>query len=42
MPDKIYQKIQKIPILLKALNRYNVNIIIFEVSSESIKQWLKN
>jgi ferric iron reductase protein FhuF len=42
MPDKIHQKIQKIPLLQKALNRYNVKTIIFDPISETIKQWLKN
>lgn len=42
MPDKIHQKIQKIPILVKALNRYNVKIIIFEPTSETIKEWKIN
>ena len=40
IPDKIYQKIEKIPILLKALYRYNVKIIIFDPNLEEIKQWL--
>ena len=42
MPDKIHQRIQKIPILQKALNRYNVRVILFEPSSEIIKQWILN
>ena len=41
IPDKVYQKIQKIPILLKALNRYDVKVIIFDPNLEEIKQWLQ-
>lgn len=41
IPDKVYQKIQKIPILLKALNRYEVKVIIFDPNLEEIKQWLQ-
>jgi ferric iron reductase protein FhuF len=42
MPDKIHKKIQKIPILQKALNRYNVRVMLFEPSAEIIKQWIIN
>lgn len=41
IPDKVYQKIQKIPILLKALNKYDVKVIIFDPNLEEIKQWLQ-
>lgn len=42
IPEKIYQRIQKIPILLKALDKFDVKIILFDPSSETIIQWLKN
>jgi hypothetical protein len=41
IPDKIYQKIEKIPILLKALERYEVKVIIFDAKTEEIKLWLR-
>lgn len=41
IPEKIYQKIMKIPILLKALQRYEVKVIIFDSESEEIKLWLR-
>jgi len=41
IPEKIYQKIQKIPILLKALKRYTVKVLIFDSTSEEIKAWLQ-
>ncbi|MEI6409682.1 MAG: XisH family protein [Bacteroidota bacterium] len=42
IPEGIYQKIQKIPILLKALDRYDVKVIIFDPNSAEIKQWLRS
>lgn len=39
IPDKIYTKIEKIPFLLKALNRHNVKIIVFDPILEEIKSW---
>lgn len=41
IPDKIYMKIEKIPLLLKALDRYHVKLIIFDPHSEEIKLWLR-
>jgi ferric iron reductase protein FhuF len=41
IPDKIYPKIEKIPLLMKAINRYNLNIIVFDPITEIIEQWLK-
>lgn len=41
MPEQIYQKIQRIPILIKALERYHVRLIIFNPASEIINQWLR-
>jgi XisH protein len=40
VPEKIYQKIQKIPILLKAWNKFKVNVFVFDSLSEKITQWL--
>jgi ferric iron reductase protein FhuF len=42
IPEKIYQRIQKIPILLKALDKFDVKVILFDPSSKTIIQWLKN
>ncbi|MBK8706765.1 MAG: XisH family protein [Saprospiraceae bacterium] len=42
IPEKIYNKIQKVPILLKALDKYDVKLIIFDPLSEEIIQWLQN
>ncbi len=42
IPEKIYHTIQKIPILLKALNRFEVNVVIFDPNLEEVKQWLHN
>jgi hypothetical protein len=39
IPENIYQKIQKIPFLQKALNRYTVRIVTFDPILEEIKQW---
>jgi hypothetical protein len=41
IPDKIYHKIEKIPLLMKAINHYNLNIIVFDPITEIIEQWLK-
>jgi ferric iron reductase protein FhuF len=41
IPDKIYPKIEKIPLLMKAINRYNLNIIVFDPITEIIEKWLK-
>lgn len=41
IPEKIFQKIQKIPILLKALERYEVKLVIFDPNLEVIVQWLR-
>ena len=40
IPERIHQKIQRIPFLLKALDRYDVNVVIFDPSTENILQWL--
>ena len=42
IPEKVYQKIQKIPILLKALARYDVKVLIFDQTAAEIKQWILN
>ena len=40
LPSKIYDRILKIPLLLKALTRYKVNLIVFEPKTEIIDKWL--
>ena len=40
--EKIYHTIQKIPILLKALNRFQVKVVIFDPNLEEVKLWLRN
>jgi len=40
IPQKIFQKIQKIPILMKALEKYSVNLIIFDPNLSEITQWI--
>ncbi|MFM9947996.1 MAG: XisH family protein [Saprospiraceae bacterium] len=42
IPEKTYQKIKKIPILLKALDRYQIKVVIFDPMSEEITQWITN
>lgn len=42
IPEKTYQKIKKIPILLKALGRYQIKVVIFDPMTEEIKQWITN
>jgi XisH protein len=39
IPENIYQKMQKIPFLQKALNRYTVRIVTFDPILEEIRQW---
>ena len=39
IPDKIFDKIQKIPFLIKSLTRYKVKVITFDPISETIKAW---
>lgn len=41
IPEKIYQKIQKIPILLKAWDKFEVKVVIFDPNLEVIVQWLR-
>lgn len=41
IPEKAYRKMGKIPILLKAIERYNVRVITFEPESSEIIQWLQ-
>ena len=41
IPHKIYQKLQKIPILIKVLDRYKVNLITFDPTTAEITTWLK-
>ncbi|MBL7795701.1 MAG: XisH family protein [Saprospiraceae bacterium] len=40
IPEIIYRKIQTIPILMKALHRFDVKLIIFDPNLNEIKQWL--
>lgn len=40
IPEIIYRKIQTIPILMKALRRFDVKLIIFDPNLTEIKQWL--
>lgn len=42
IPEKAFHTIQKIPILMKALQRYNVNVIIFDPILAEVKRWLQN
>lgn len=40
IPLKAWQQIQKIPLLMKVLDKYNVNLIIYEPISKTIITWI--
>ncbi len=42
IPENVYRKIKKIPILLKALDKFGVRVVIFEPKLEEIVQWMRN
>ncbi len=39
IPDRIFDKIQKIPFLIKSLTRYKVRVIVFDPNLEEITAW---
>jgi hypothetical protein len=39
IPDKIFDKIQRIPFLIKSLTRYKVRVIVFDPNLEEITAW---
>ena len=41
MPVGAWQKIQKIPLLLKNLNKYTVDLLIYDVETKTIVEWIK-
>lgn len=41
IPEKIFQRISKIPIILKALDRFQVKTIIFDPNLAEITQWIQ-
>jgi hypothetical protein len=41
LPFGVWQQIQKIPLLLKILNKFTVDLIIYEIESKVIVEWIK-
>jgi XisH protein len=41
IPTEVWRRIQKIPLLLKVLNKYTVDLIIYEIETKTIVQWIK-
>ncbi len=39
IPDKVFDKIQKIPFLIKSLTRHKVRVIVFDANLEEITKW---
>ena len=41
MPIGAWQKIQKIPLLLKNVNKYTVDLLIYDIGTKTIVEWIK-
>ena len=41
MPIGAWQKIQKIPLLLKNINKYTVDLLIYDIETKTVVQWIK-
>jgi hypothetical protein len=41
LPVKVWQRIQKIPLLVKILVKYKVNLLIFDPELKEIVEWIK-
>ena len=41
LPQRVWKQIQKLPFLLRVLDKFSVDMIIFEPKEKEIKQWIK-
>ncbi len=41
MPDVIWEKIQKFPLLIKNLNKYTVDMLIYNIETKTVVEWIK-
>ena len=41
IPIEVWQKIQQIPLLLKILNKYTVDLLIYDIETKTVVQWIK-